>query len=128
MRARRSRARLSMTSLIDVIFLLLLFFMLSSTFSQFADLPLSTASTAGARELRRDTPPILLRLSPDGATVNGRDVRLDDLLTSSRALAGNALPETPFIVSLTPGTKAELLVQVMHRLRQVPKAQITVVH
>ncbi|MEQ8919725.1 MAG: biopolymer transporter ExbD, partial [Roseovarius sp.] len=33
MRRSRARKRLSMTSLIDVFFLLLLFFMLSSTFS-----------------------------------------------------------------------------------------------
>ena len=35
------RRQISVTSLIDVIFLLLLFFMLSSTFSKFADVELS---------------------------------------------------------------------------------------
>ena len=50
-----------MTSLIDVIFLLLLFFMLSSTFSRFAEVEISAA--AGGAAAPSDTPPAFLRLS-----------------------------------------------------------------
>ena len=42
----RIRRRISLTPLIDVIFLLLMFFMLSSTFSKFADLDVARQSTA----------------------------------------------------------------------------------
>ena len=48
MRRLRRRRRLSMTSLIDVIFLLLLFFMLSSTFTRFAELELAAGGTGGS--------------------------------------------------------------------------------
>jgi len=42
------RKRASITSLIDVIFLLLLFFMLASTFSKFSELDIAAAAPGGA--------------------------------------------------------------------------------
>ncbi|WP_367714863.1 biopolymer transporter ExbD [Nitratireductor sp. GISD-1A_MAKvit] len=51
MAAVRRRKPLSLTSLIDVIFLLLLFFMLSSTFTRFASVEISGG--AGFRLRRR---------------------------------------------------------------------------
>lgn len=48
LRQRRVRKPLSITSLIDVIFLLLLFFMLASTFSKFSELELAGVAAAGA--------------------------------------------------------------------------------
>ena len=69
--------RLSLTSLIDVIFLLLLFFMLSSTFSQFSEVELGTAGAdpAGASESR----PVFVRLSRENLRVNTREVTLEAL-------------------------------------------------
>ena len=66
--ATRRARRLSLTSLIDVIFLLLLFFMLSSTFTRFAEVEISGgAATSGAS----GTPDVLVRLGDDGWSVNG---------------------------------------------------------
>jgi biopolymer transport protein ExbD len=67
--AATTRARrLSLTSLIDVIFLLLLFFMLSSTFTRFAEVEISGGqATSGAS----GTPDVLVRLGDDGWSVNG---------------------------------------------------------
>jgi biopolymer transport protein ExbD len=66
--ALRRRRPLSLTSLIDVIFLLLLFFMLSSTFTRFGEVAITggraTAAAAGV-------PDVMIRLSDDGWTVNG---------------------------------------------------------
>ncbi len=64
-----SRARrLSLTSLIDVIFLLLLFFMLSSTFTRFAEVEIAGGEAVGGAT---GQPDILLRLADEGLTVNG---------------------------------------------------------
>ena len=46
----QQRRRASITSLIDVIFLLLLFFMLASTFSKFSEIDIAVASAAGRSE------------------------------------------------------------------------------
>ncbi|MFC5583589.1 biopolymer transporter ExbD [Nitratireductor kimnyeongensis] len=69
--AIRKRRPLSLTSLIDVIFLLLLFFMLSSTFTRFAKVEISggpaSSSAAG------NPPDVLIRVDdPAGWRVNGQ--------------------------------------------------------
>ncbi len=64
----RRRRPLSLTSLIDVIFLLLLFFMLSSTFTRFGEVSITggRATQAGG-----EAPDIIVRLSDAGWSVNG---------------------------------------------------------
>lgn len=125
MRIKRKRAPLSMTSLIDVIFLLLLFFMLSSTFSAFAEIPFSTAASGGAPGTKT-LPPVILRLTPSGATVNGQTTTAEQLPGDVQKFAGPNLAETPILVSLTEGAKSKLLVQTLYHLRQMPDARVTV--
>lgn len=64
----RRRRPLSLTSLIDVIFLLLLFFMLSSTFTRFGAVAITGGSAASSGD---ETPDVMIRLTEDGWTVNG---------------------------------------------------------
>ena len=75
MRKRTRRRRLSMTSLIDVIFLLLLFFMLSSTFSKFSEVELS--GTAGAGGQASDRPPLFLQLGVETLRLNAAESELE---------------------------------------------------
>ena len=63
------RKRLSLTSLIDVIFLLLLFFMLSSTFSRFSQVEIAQGTAAAAA----GQPDAILSLSLDGLRLNGEE-------------------------------------------------------
>lgn len=69
--AVRKRKPLSLTSLIDVIFLLLLFFMLTSTFTRFARVEISggpASASAGGKP-----PDVLIRVDdPAGWRVNGQ--------------------------------------------------------
>lgn len=106
-RTFRSRA-LSMTPLIDVIFLLLLFFMLTSTFTRFAEVPLvQAAAGSSAEEVEQER--LFLRLAGDGISLNGQPlpadfapaiaVRLDDsemlgLLSVTRDVTSQDLIET----------------------------------
>ena len=73
------RKQLSMTSLIDVVFLLLLFFMLSSTFTRFSEIPLVGAS-AGQSASASDTPPLFVRLNEQGVQLNGQDYTIDTVI------------------------------------------------
>lgn len=68
---------MSLTSLIDVIFLLLLFFMLSSTFSQFSEVDLATAGAG--RSATSETPPIFVQLNASSLRVNAREVTFETL-------------------------------------------------
>ncbi len=69
--AVRKRKPLSLTSLIDVIFLLLLFFMLTSTFTRFARVEISggpASASAGGKP-----PDVLIRVDdPAGWRINGQ--------------------------------------------------------
>lgn len=108
-----------MTSLIDVIFLLLLFFMLTSTFSKFAEVDLSAAG-AGASG---DAKPLFLQLGKDRLMLNGGALALTDLGSSplSQAEAGTVL-----IVSLRGNVSAQRLTDLLVALRGLPNLTVTV--
>ena len=114
------RRRVSMTSLIDVIFLLLLFFMLTSTFSTFAEVEL-TAGGVGQGAAVAQVPPVFLRVAEDAVALNGVPVALD-------ALAGAMTTQDvqPVILSLQDGVTAQRLTDLLVVLRGVPGLQITV--
>ncbi len=80
---RRRRVTLNLTSLIDVLFLLLIFFMLTSTFRRAGqmELELPESSTSEARPLGEQHPPVELALRADGSvTLDGESVADDESL------------------------------------------------
>ena len=71
--AQRSTARISLTPLIDVVFLLLVFFMLASTFLKFNYLPLTAGGEGAGAPSPRET--VIVRVQPGGMLdVNGEPV------------------------------------------------------
>ena len=105
-----------MTSLIDVIFLLLLFFMVSSTFSKFSEVELAAASSGGAATA---VPPIFLQLFPDRLTVNGQPRPLDALALTPQE--GQSL-----LVALQPEVTAQRLTDLLVALRTFPGLSVSV--
>ncbi|MFN3938617.1 MAG: biopolymer transporter ExbD [Gemmobacter sp.] len=73
----RRRRPLSLTSLIDVIFLLLLFFMLTSVFDRHGDLPFMAAG--GGMPSDTGSAPAFLRVTPDALVLNTTAVDLAGL-------------------------------------------------
>lgn len=114
----RLRRPLSMTSLIDVIFLLLMFFMLATTFTRTTELPLATG---GAGAVTTDARPMLVRLSEDGLSLNGRALGAEAL---PEALAGQTSPR--LLVALAPGVSSQRLADLLATLRRVPGARVQV--
>ena len=102
----RPRRRLSMTSLIDVIFLLLLFFMLSSTFARFAEIEVSggVASSTAAGE----RPDVLLRYDGVEWRVNGLAIA-DDELEGELARLSEAGAETAVLLVRGEMTSQDLI-------------------
>ncbi len=120
----KARRRLSMTSLIDVIFLLLLFFMLSSTFSRFGEVKLElggSGTVAPAQQL----PMILLRISADGLALNGKPVELQDTPDALGQLRDGK--PAHLVVSVAEDATAEGLVQILHQTRSVTDLKVSVV-
>lgn len=113
-----------MTSLIDVIFLLLLFFMLSSTFSQFSEVELAASGT-GSGQAQADTRPVFLRLAPDDLSLNGQKQTLETLADALRTQQGDA-PEQPVIVALNGEVTAQRLTDLLVTLRTLTGLRVTI--
>jgi len=120
-RTRKQRRRLSMTSLIDVIFLLLLFFMLTSTFSKFAEVELAAGGAGTVAQ--NTTPPLFVQLASDDLRINGTEVALDALQASPLAEVSE---KTGVIVSLSEGVDAQRLTDLLVSLRAFPMLSVTV--
>jgi biopolymer transport protein ExbD len=112
-----------MTSLIDVIFLLLLFFMLSSTFSRFAEVDLSSANAGAADtgDVRRS----FLQLGQESLRVNGQEVGLG-ALKDQFADAPPDADAMQVIVSLADDVTAQRLTDVLVILRGIGGLSISV--
>lgn len=102
--------RISLTSLIDVIFLLLLFFMLTASFSRFGDVELTVGGNGASQPV--DQRPVFLRLGADGLSVNGEPLivsllgdRLNDLRDAGRADVA--------VLSVRDGATSQQLVDVI---------------
>jgi biopolymer transport protein ExbD len=102
-----------MTSLIDVIFLLLLFFMLSSTFSRFSDVEMDVGPAAGGAANPGHL--AVLRLGPEVVDLNGRPLALDALAAGIEALGPDTL-----VVTVRPGVTAQRLTDLLVVLRALP--------
>ncbi|WP_095587389.1 biopolymer transporter ExbD [Actibacterium ureilyticum] len=113
-----------MTSLIDIIFLLLLFFMLTSTFTRYAEVELMSAASGAAPSQAR---PLFLRLTPEALSLNGQQVALDDLGARLSDLTADAADDGALLlVSPVGDVTAQGLVDVLTRLRDVPHLAVRV--
>jgi biopolymer transport protein ExbD len=108
-----------MTPLIDVIFLLLLFFMLSSTFTRFAEVDLSAAG-AGQGGAER---PVFVQLAPDRVSMNGQAATLSSM---PDRLAEVARRDAPLLVALQGPVTAQRLTDLLAVLRSVSGLRVTV--
>ncbi|MFD1910803.1 biopolymer transporter ExbD [Halodurantibacterium flavum] len=114
------RRRLALTSLIDVIFLLLLFFMLSSTFTRYGDMPFMAAASGVMAEPAE--PPAFLRVMPDRIVLNVTDLALPDLAAALGAL------DTPLVlVAPSDDVTAQRLVDVLAAAQGVPGVRLRVI-
>lgn len=111
------RRRMSMTPLIDVIFLLLLFFMLSSTFSSFGEIELSQA-TGGGTQSDTASERVFVQLGAERLILNGIPVTMDEL--AAQVETGRVL------VSLDTDATAQRVVDLLVRLRGRDGLTVTV--
>lgn len=111
-----------MTSLIDVIFLLLLFFMLSSTFSRFGEVELTAAAGGNSPQDHR---PVFVSLQADALLVNGRDAELSDLKDRLKPQQQNA-QTLSVIVSLGNKVTAQRLTDFLAVVNGIAGLSVTV--
>ena len=106
----RPRRRPNLTPMIDVIFLLLVFFMLASRFGTDRALPLAFTGSGTAYS----GPPRLVELAPSGLSLNGRPIAPDALASALSALMQG--PQDIIILRPRDGADLQALVTVMDSL------------
>ncbi len=113
--APRMTTRIGLTPLIDVVFLLLVFFMLASTFLKFNYLPLSAGSEgAGAPSLSEI---VIVRVRAGGALdVNGTPVTADGLPARLDEWAGRGAKRA--VLRVTAGAETGDLVRALEAARR----------
>lgn len=121
--SRRGSRRLSLTALIDVVFLLLIFFMLSSRFFDFGAVPLDVEEPGGDRPRAEDV--VHVEVRDDGTVgVAGATVANDALADAVRGwLSGRARGSV--VVLPDDGVPVERLVSVLEEVRRSGATQIT---
>ena len=117
------RARkLSLTPLVDVIFLLLLFFMLSSTFTRFGQVELATGQAGGPSLAQPD---VLIVVSSADIRVNGEVVTGEDGV-SSRLIQLQAMGAETVLVRVDETATSEALIAVLETARNSTNLAFTV--
>lgn len=118
--AIRRRGAISVTSLIDVIFLLLLFFMLSSTFTKYGEIELTAAGGGAGKAIS----PVYLRLDGDALTLNGAPVELAEI--GEKLAAQSKGGADTVLLSLGDRTSSQRFVDVYAALRAAPGFSVAV--
>ena len=108
--APRPRRRPNLTPMIDVVFLLLVFFMLASRFGVERAMPLTLAGGEAAYS----GPPRLVEVSSDGLRLNGMPVTAQTLGASLTPLMQS--PDDVIILRARGGADLQALVAVMDML------------
>lgn len=107
----RKQRRPNLTPMIDVVFLLLVFFMLASRFGLESALPITMPGTNNSPY---QGPPRLVELVPGGILLNGAAVSDEGLLAAVSRLTQD--PSDPILMRASQGATLQDLVSVMEQL------------
>lgn len=117
----RRRQPISLTPLIDVVFILLLFFMLTSSFMQWrqVDLPEPTQAEGSDAEIR------VVHLAADGVSVTIGEQSIDSSNQAALAQAISAAGNVVFALDVEKGATTQSLITLVDRLKQAGAKQVS---
>lgn len=114
---RRRRPLIGLTPLIDVVFILLIFFMLASSFQQWRSISLGIPGEGGAPAPESDT--LVVRLLSDGRVqLDGETLGLDALEARMRSMYASD-PERAMVIRTEADVALQRVVGVVERLNGV---------
>lgn len=121
---RRKRPLISLTPLIDVVFILLVFFMLASSFLDWHAINLEPPVQIGAGTT--DEPALLIEIEADRLSLAGEAIAINDIAVRLEAeLIQN--PNRLVLISPGPGVPLQTTVDVLDRVRSANAASIRLV-
>ena len=120
----RPRTLIGLTPLIDVVFILLLFFLLASSFLEWHTIKLTTPATQGMTGGSTDGA-VLIRLGSNGGLdMNGHPVLIDELTAKlSQFLTSN--PEQKILVRPAKGVPLQPVVRVLDAVQEAGGSNVS---
>ena len=115
-RTPRKAGNLNITPLIDIVFLLVIFFMITSSFIKMESLDLRLPA-GGAMAIPDTGVQIITMASPQDIRINNKPVAVDNLRTTLQALAKEN-PDRPFILEGTARINVQQMMDVLDMLYQ----------
>jgi biopolymer transport protein ExbD len=126
-RRQSEEPEINLIPFIDVLLVVLIFLMLSTTYSKFTELQV-TLPTADAQQLKDRPAEIIVAIAADGRyaidrqAVEGRSV---ELLTTALQQAAQGKPEPVVIISADAATPHQAVVNVMDAARRANLPRLT---
>ncbi len=131
-RQAKENVDVNMTPLIDVVFLLLIFFMVSTTFTDKTEIKLDLPKASGSAQMKQPEAVKLVISSQGDYSVNGAKLINNNMATIKSAIskATNGDKSTPFIITADANTSHQSVVKVMDAAGQLgfTNLSITTVH
>ena len=122
----RRRAYISLTPLIDVVFILLIFFMLASSFLDWRAIELRAPATAGTEG--GQTGALLLRVGADGGLdLNGRPVAEPALADRLRRAAAER-PDAHLLIQPADGVAMQRAIDLLDQARSAGLSRVQLIH
>lgn len=121
---RRRRAVISLTPLIDVVFILLIFFMLASSFLDWRSIELNAPGRAGGGSSVEGA--VLVEIRKDGLRLSGETVSLDSLTRRITAMVAERADQK-VLVRPAPGVVLQDTVQVLDRVAAAGVTQLSLI-
>ncbi|MGI3210865.1 ExbD/TolR family protein [Roseovarius tibetensis] len=119
----RPPLRISLTPLIDVVFILLVFFMLASNFQDWRAIPLRASGSGAGGEMRGA---VLVEVTAQGLRFAGETVPMLALVDRLRARRADD-PDAALLILPRDGVDTGALVDVLDRLARAGLRNLTVV-
>ena len=123
--SRQRRSLISLTPLIDVVFILLVFFMLASSFLDWRAIDLTAPGRAAVGASMEGA--LLIEIRPEGLRLSGETVSLD-VLGARVAQRVSERPEQRVLVQPAPGVSLQQAVRVLDRLTISGVTRMSLIH
>ena len=115
------RRRPSLTPMIDVVFLLLVFFMLAARFGQDMAVPVAAAGTGAPYQ----GPPRLIDVTPSGLALNGQPQDVEAVIAALPALMQSG--SDPILLRARDGADLQRIVTLIEALQNAGFSQLVLV-
>jgi biopolymer transport protein ExbD len=126
-RHRHDEPEINLIPFIDVLLVILIFLMLSTTYSRFTELQL-TLPAANAEQLRERPSEIIVSIASDGRTLLNRravDGRSVEALSAELSAAAAGRPDTVIIISADAMSSHQSVINVLDAARRAGLARLS---